>query len=309
MVSAQVDSPIAVVLSCGCLHAESAFGAAKGAQTAIVGQDVDNPPPIVFQAGGLPMLNPLLEAAIAERVQFDGDAPELRTGRLPAGIAPAVPVHTTSRSLVAIGVQLEQASKEVATELHEENVRFSEHVTQVLGDSEDTSPEAISTAIARGRAAELAIPTGVPGYQAGQLPALRTVAEPTGSALASMPIEEQQAAAWRALSTTQGRRSAINVLEELILIGLAGQGFEMAARPLSNTVTEVPAYAEWTCHMSGAASTQSNFSFIDTAAKSILRALLTRLAEVQVPNPVLEVFAINTVDIRQVGWGARVVSR
>ena len=54
-------------------------------------------------------------------------------------------------------------------------------------------------------------------------------------------------------------------------------------------------------------STQSNFSFIETAATSLAQKILKQLDEVSVEDPVLEVFPINTVDIRQVGWGARVV--
>lgn len=283
--------------------AEVAFGEQKTASTAIVGQDIDNPPPLVYRASGLPMLNPLVEAAIAERVQFDGDAPELRSGQLPEGASPAVPVATAARSLVAIGVQLTQASAEVASEIRAENSRFADQVAGVLEDAPDTT-----TAIARGREAALMVPVGVPGYEAGHLPTLREVEAPTGSALAVMPKEEQQQAAWKALSTTQGRRSALGVLEELILVGLQGRGIQLEARP-QGAVADVPVYAQWTCRMSGSESTQSNFSFIDTAAKSILRQLTEQLSRVQVPNAVLEVFAVNTVDIRQVGWGARVVSR
>jgi hypothetical protein len=283
--------------------AEEAFGVVKQANTAIVGQNIDNPPPIVYRATGLPMLNPLVEAAIAERVQFDGDAPELRSGRLPEGGTPAVPVATEARSLVAIGVQLQQASGEVAAELRAEDTRFADQAAKVLGDASDPG-----TAIARGKEAGLMVPAGVPGYETGQVPALRSVASPTGSALAAMPVAEQQQAAWKALSTTQGRRSALGVLEELVLVGLASMGYEMQARP-QGMVKDVPVYAQWTCRISGAESTQSNFSFIDIASKSILRQLGEQLAKVQVPDPVLEVFAVNTIDIREVGWGARVVSR
>src|SRR4051812_9456770 len=35
---------------------------------------------------GLPRLNPLYEAALAERIQFDGDIPEARTGPAPKGV-------------------------------------------------------------------------------------------------------------------------------------------------------------------------------------------------------------------------------
>lgn len=282
--------------------AEGAFASLREPTTALVDQNPENPPPIVHRQNGLPMLNPLVEAAILERLQFDGDAPELRTGPLPAGVLPAVPVDTTARNLVSVGVQLQTAAQEVATALQGEQARFHEQAVALLGDAPNET-----TAIARGRESGLAIPTGTAGYEAGQPPALRAVAPPTGSALAAMTPEEQRASAWKALSTTQGRRSALAVLEELILVGLASEGFEMRARP-QQSVAEVPVYGQWTCRMSGPESTQSQFNFIDTAARSLLRQLVAGLQTRPVPDPVLEVFTINTVDIRQVGWGARVVS-
>lgn len=254
----------------------------------------------------LPRLNPLYEAAIAERVQFDGDVPELRTGPMPDGSAPAVPVHTTARNPVAIGRMLEDASEAVQSELNRAHGDWGDQAEQLTAEARALGMDK-ETALAHVTSQLPAPPAGVPGYEPGKLPALREVKTPTGSALAAMPVEEQQAAAYRTLSTGQGRRSALRVIEELVLVGLESEGFPMEARAPTRG-QEVLAYAEWTADIYGAESTQSNFSFIDVASKVLIIKLRNKLRETPVPNPVLEVLAVDTVDVRRVGWAARVVS-
>ncbi|MFA6235210.1 MAG: hypothetical protein WC824_13630, partial [Bacteroidota bacterium] len=63
--------------------------------------------------GGIPRLNPLYEAQLVERAQFDGDIPELRTGPLPEDVLPAVSVETEAHSPVAIGEMLRIAALDV----------------------------------------------------------------------------------------------------------------------------------------------------------------------------------------------------
>lgn len=270
----------------------------RGSDTAPAVQDADKPP-IRYQGTGLPRINPLVEAAIAERVQFDGDAPELRRGPLPEGVAPAVPVATDARSLVSIGMQLAQASAEVAAEIKTGRAQHAENVNRVLDE----------TAIAPVQATSLPVFKGPPGYQTGQIPALRGVQPPTGTELAALSAAEQQGAVWQALSTTQGRRSALQGVEELLLRGLERAGYPMEARPCRSGPSHVYAVGEWTCQMSGAASTQADFAFVPTAVRSILRQLLSELARIEASDLVLEVFSVDAVANRQVGWGARVVAR
>ena len=62
---------------------------------------------------GTERLNPKYESYLAERLQFDGDAPELRTGALPKGQKPAVPIETSSRNPVLLGKELEEASEKI----------------------------------------------------------------------------------------------------------------------------------------------------------------------------------------------------
>jgi len=254
---------------------------------------------------GLPRLDPLYEAHIQERVQFDGDAPELRFGALPRSATPAVPVDTTARDPVAVGWMLEEASQEVAAEMLQiEEGRINE-VRAMLGDA--TEEEA---ALVFQDPANLALlvrdtlPDPV-GYERGKVPVARKVSEPEGWGLLALTPEQRQQLAWQTLSTTQGRRSMVKVIRDLLADGLRNDGYDITVcegelrrvKP-----DEVVAYAEWATSLAGPNSTQASFAFVDVA----YRALLHKLEESSSPGAAtLEVAAINTVDVRQVGFCAR----
>jgi hypothetical protein len=296
--------------------AEGAFAALKAESNQIMPAPGGPLPPIVYKGGekNLPMLNPLLEAALHERAQFDGDIPELRTGPKDPSVAPAVPVVTSARDLTVVGQQLEQASNAVQGEIDEASQDWvkerNEVAAKLLAENPGMTEEtAITTANQRSWLMSVRPADGVPGYETGQLPATRDVGAPTGSALAALSPEERNASAYKALSTTQGRRSALKVIEELVQIGLKGDGYNFETREMGRA-KEVPAYAEWTVNISGSESTQSNFSFVDMAARSLCRQITEQLrASIELADPILEVFPLNTVDVRKVGWGARVVPR
>jgi hypothetical protein len=267
------------------------------------------PPPIVYEDGPLRRLNPLVEAAIAEQAQFDGDVPVMRSGELPEGARPAVPVETTARDPIAIGAMLETASAEVEEEIEkakEEHVAKAKQIAEIA-ESQGLGGE-LAIELFREQLPDAA-PTGVPGYEAGKVPEKRSVVGPSGSALAKMTPEERKRAAFKVLSTTQGRRSAKPVIEELILAVLASEGFEMNSRPEERAAGNIEVYAEWSMNLGGPMATQSNFSFLDTAAKAIGQKLAKILRERSVEHPVLEVTTIDAVDLRRVGWAARVVSK
>ncbi|NBR68330.1 MAG: hypothetical protein EBT79_13855, partial [Actinobacteria bacterium] len=145
------------------------------------------------------------------------------------------------------------------------------------------------------------------GYERGRVPALRTVAEPTGAALATMSAEDRGAAAWRFLSTSQGRRSATRTIATFIEAHMRGDGFDVRASTADpDPRAEVLAHADWSVNLSGPNGTQSGFAFVDTAA----RALATKLGRDLTPGAyTLEVVTVDTVDVRRVGWAARMVHR
>lgn len=264
-------------------------------------------PPVIVQETGLPRLNPLVEAAIAEKAAFDGDVPELRSGPMPEGAEPAVPVESDVRDPVALGSMLETASDEVASEMAEAQEEHAVKARKLLATAEEQGMDE-DRALALYKDNLPAPPTGVKGYEAGQVPAPRRVEKPSGSALAAMPVEERQKAAYKALSTSQGRRSAVRVLEELIQVGLRSEGYEFEVQPPSRSA-DVLVYAQWEAKISGPLATQSNFSFIDTAARALLLKLVPLLKREEVSDGVLEVDTVDSADMRSVGWAARVVGR
>jgi len=269
-----------------------------------------DPPPMVYEKDKIKRLNPLIEAAIAEQASIDGDVPGMRTGELPEGAHPAVPVETMARNPEAIGMMLDMASTEVAEEIREaqeKHVQDAKFIAMELEGQGVEGDEAIET---YRRQLPDSVPMGIPGYEAGKVPVKREVVGPSGSALAKLTPEQRKRAAHKVLTTTQGRRSAMPVIEEMILTGLASEGFPMESRPEQRMAGKgILAHAEWSTNLGGPMATQSNFSFIDTAAKAITQKLAKVLREKSPENPVLEVTTIDTVDVRRIGWAARVVSR
>ena len=160
---------------------------------------------------GVPQLNPVYEAALMERASVDGDVPEFRSGPLPSGSSPAVPVDTDSSDPILIGLMLKKASQEVRAEM-----------TLAL---EDHSKE---TALIPVGQPQLPAPTGVPGYEAGQLPALRSIdASPTEAALLSPTMQRE--CVYLTVATTQGRRSTAPVIERGVVKELQKRGVDAAS--------------------------------------------------------------------------------
>jgi len=284
-------------------------------------RDIVVPPP---GDRGLPRLNPTYESALSERALFDGDIPQLRFGPMPRGATPAVPVDTDARDPAAIGVMLGDAASQVSAEAD----RLETEAARQLADAAETGdwtralahiPEDVRVELMPAlagvtRAGDLPIDVLrrdlVPdpaGYERGRVPALRTVAEPTGAALATMSAEDRGAAAWRFLSTSQGRRSATRTIATMVEAHMRGDGFDVtASHGVPDHRVEVLAHAEWSVNLSGPNGTQPGFAFVDTAA----RALATRLGRDLAPIAyTLEVATVDTVDVRRVGWAARLVRR
>lgn len=268
---------------------------------------------------GLPQMNPLAQAAIAERIQFDGDVPELRTGPAPEGVAPAVSVHTSARSSVVMGQMLKDASDKVSQSLQDANLKRAE-ILEKIANADKEATTLIASQM--GFLAEMGEDTDLvavahserfdpEGYKRGQVPAPVAVPTPSGSTLATLTESQRQESVWRFLSTTQGRRSAMESLRTLIGEGLEKKGLSVEKREYDPTKTKVPlAFHEWKVNLSGKASMQPTFSIIDTAAGAIASALAERVRkEDPLPESLyLEVVPVDTVDIRKVGWAARIVT-
>ena len=229
----------------------------------------------------------LLNTLALERAQFDGDVPEHRTGPLMGNAMPAVPVSTTARSPVAIGLMLRAASQAVK----DEAARLTVHWQALVQGSTGTDL-AVSD-----RPAEPA------GYQAGKQAEIVAVGEPQADELLALSPAEQQELTWKMISTSQGRKSAAPVVADLIVQRLEKHGLICQVRDFDpSRRVRVLAQASWYYNMTGGGDTQSRFSFVDVAAQAIAERL--RQEGVQ---GWLETSPIDTVDLRTVGWACRIV--
>lgn len=256
------------------------------------------PGDMVFNSGvGLPQLHPLAQAAIIERLQFDGDIPEWRTGPLGAEGTPALSVATAARNPAAIGQMLRQASADMSNQIGAFQQGLLAQHEQALVRLDPERRMALIEEIQE---------TDHPAYQRGQVPAPAETPLPSGEMLALMPRNEQQQNTWQFLSTTQGRRSALQTLEDLLKTGLQKEGFKPTVRPASSDEDEnstLVASHTWTIGIDGPRAMQANFSPLDTAAGSLLRGLLDGWDHWGGPVT-LEVFQV-MAGAREAGWGAR----
>ena len=270
--------------------------------------------------GGLPRLNPLYEAALLERLQFDGDIPELRYGPLPPGVNAAVSVNTKAHNPAAIGKMLKDASEQVTAQVKEHQADRAKMIEGVItgdpkalevikkhGELIATSGDTVDVA-AMNRGSK---DTDLDVYRRGEVPKPVKVKEPEGMALAAMTEEEKREGTWRFLSTTQGRRTALTVVREMIVAELKKHKWDVTEREfdLKAEKEEPLAKHEWRVQIDGAGSMQASFSFIDTAARILAAGLLGKLDKISQVPVYLEVITMDTVDVRKVGWAARVIRK
>lgn len=247
------------------------------------------------------MLHPLLMGMIVELIQFDGDVPELRTGRLPEGGAPAVPVRTTSRDPVVIGAMLRTASEEVAGELAEAQTEHDAKVAKMIDAIGGSGAEV--TGLVR---QETERGVGVPGYVPGRRAEMRDVEAPARHELARLSYQDRQALAHKTLTSTQGRRSAAPVIEKMLLDLLHADGYTGVRSGEGETVF---VEANWSMTIDGGRRERNpRFNFIDVAARSIGAKLKRDIAgrASRFTRLFLRVAPVNEVAERRVGWRATI---
>lgn len=284
-------------------------------------------------------LNPMYEVAIVERLQFDGDIPELRmSGDIPEGGWPAVPVDTDATNPVALGLMLTRAREEVERELAALKKAREERLDAALmglAEAALTDPqleglsltgvepekaialcretESQETTLARFEAEqaleELYKPLDVPGYGRGKLPDLRRVEKPTMAELKKLPAKKRIEYAWTAISTTPGRRSAIPGMGRRL-----AEGFQKAKYQVEYverwTSRPAVATADWTISIMGFGNMSPAYSPIVQAQGVLSSKLLKQLREGEVLKSrrlELELKPVNDYSHRRVGWKARLV--
>lgn len=261
-------------------------------------------------------LNPLYEAALAERAQFDGDIPEFRTGLLSDDVAPAVPVDTTARDPVMMGRLLQIASNQVRKDVLARQNSLKQEVFAQIGKCESTALEKVSEqALAR---IEFDKSIDPPEYQRGKQPALLKIAGeiPLGVDALALSPQERQEMAWKFVSTTQGRRSALPIIAAEIAVALEDAGLVVRHSEFSpdDLEVEILAHHVWTLQIQcGGGDTQVNFSPIDIAAAVLKQRLLQQMqqkfADLTGMVVWLEVISSNQINDREVGWAARLLRK
>jgi hypothetical protein len=260
------------------------------------------PDEVMFQPeeDRLPALNPLYAAQIVERLQFDGDIPELRQTSLPPGAQPAVPVDTEALNPVALGQMLKDASEGVKREV--EDLR---HPLKSFDGGPGIGlihpPSASGHISTDFPLAQIDVPDPE-GYQRNTYPALRKQIGPSGSELATFSEEERHLLAWKALSSTQGRRSSVSPIRKHLLLNLAKSGLSVQ---MGKVEGEPLVEREWVMKIDGPKGLQSNFSPVSTARAALLKGLLENLPEEHRESPLfLVVHTVDTISDRIVGWSA-----
>ena len=251
-----------------------------------------NAVPMVMKGeNGLPMLNPLVEAAIAELASIDGDVPSMRTGPLPENATPALPVKTTAADPVMIGMMLEEAAKQIHKAI-QSAVTEREEAIKLLGvEAQETGlvvrPEDLPAPI-----------TGVEHYKAGVVPAPVVVPQPTIRELAALTPAQRRRAAHQAIATTQGRTSLAPVIEQMLIARLQSMGVTASM----GEVLEEGLSVAWTMHTYADGELQENFSPVEAAVGS----LAAKIKEHKLGGSLfLNVAPFNGTSDRHFGWVAR----
>jgi hypothetical protein len=245
---------------------------------------------IVTKPSGGQMINPLVQAALIERIQFDSDIPEMRTGPLPEGVAPAVPVSTNARDPLVIGAMLEEASEEIAR-------RHEDRIEDLRAEGREPGKEMAT------------VDDDLSEYRRGEVPAPLSVPEPSPGTLATLPLGSQQKYARAVVATTQGRRSAGAVIArevcKKINVNLGGEvdRVSLVLEPCDDEY--LVASESWVIGLPGEEEVQPRFSPIDLAIGS-LSVKLTKQLEGE--EGVFLLFVDQTVDLaytRSAGWAAK----
>ena len=259
----------------------------------------------------LPRVDPLVEAALIERAQFDGDMPEMRTGpwRPNLNSSPAVPVALTSRDPVVGGIMLQRAADAMQKKLMEHDLKRLREIETIYQNALPAMNETTDALVKREEPDVFALVHGsagtdLPEYKRGEVPAMVKV-EVTRDDLAALTPAQRQEAAWKLLSTTQGRRSAQPVIEQLVKQDLEKRGFEVQCREAAEVESGWLSDHKWTLKMSGPSATQASFNFIDMAARCIATGLRTKWPKDAAPKAILELTTVNRLEDRVIGWSAR----
>lgn len=272
--------------------------------------------PMMMQTStGIPRLNPVYEAAIAERVALDGDAPELRSGPLPKRETPrpAVPVITTSRDPVVVGLMLERASNEVGAQLqlaNKEHAVLCQKLLEAAGDAALAEGKDVTTALTIRQETLPARPTGVKDYEAGSFPALRAVTPPDPHVTAVVDERLRRVAIYNVIAKTQGRVSVAPVIEAGVRSLLEREGVSILQGEVDENSAQFEAFS-WTMQVFGPEDLSDKFNPIEAAIAQLAAQCVRKVQMGREEHPkgewAVQVHPYNEgISRRRFGWNVRI---
>lgn len=243
-------------------------------------------------------LNPFFEALLIERIQFDGDIPELREAPASLGVTPAIGVDTAVANPVALGLMMEEAQEIVQVSVEKAQADTLHLLNQTLGSEDPT--EMVPTS-------PLTVESSL--YKAeGRVPAPLKVPEPSGLELARLSPKRKSELVWKVASTTQGRRSALGALQNSIRANLKRLGF--LVQVVDVCPSNVGPQATWTFPLQdGSGSVQGDFSHIAAASAILTKKLVTKMFDYYPHSSKgfsmkLFVSTVDAISERTAGWRA-----
>lgn len=225
-------------------------------------------------------INPITEAALAERLQFDEDIPELRTAPPDADTIPAVPVHNPEGVLsqVVLGDMLERARTDVKNRI------------KALRDSlpADTT-DLVTTVVAP------------PDYPICAAPPHAVVPVPPATAILHLTRAQMQQRLWSTTSSARGIQTLTPILYDRIREHLLRQGVDCLDGPIPDGAPLI-----WQCDTSppagGAADLNPGFAFLESTCKAASTRLLRHCREAGVTSGTLTVTPHRDIAARRSGW-------
>jgi hypothetical protein len=252
---------------------------------------------------GLYQVNPLFQAAVAERLQFDGDIPELRVGKFdPKTQTPAIAVESQSLSTVSLGLEIQQAEKEVYEKLVEHDKILSSQMKDeitALQEQHGLVPKNLVDNIVQKYQSPNADPKFYPRQK---LPSL-VKAKKQNLILATS--KQKQSAVWKVISTTQGRRSVSHTLAEVLKKRLTDDGF-LASLNFDEEKTKHLKTVEWSFNLHGEQDLHEDFNHVGIAVSVLEKKVKKIILENGLEEVYLKIRSIDKVAERKVGWNVEI---
>ena len=221
-------------------------------------------------------------------------------GPIPEGGTPAVPVKTDSMDAVFVGMQLERASEEVAEELKQLTSQHADLCERLLTEAEkvvsDVPEEHRANAMEVAKRNLPPVPVGVKGYEAGQIPALRKV-QVNPVETAALSLEKRRQYTFKALGTTQGRRSLVPVVEKGVIDRLRENGVNARA---GEPDPEYCVTHRWYAEVFGADDLSDDFNPISTAVATLTESILPFVKAYD--EVLVRVTPLHGIADRRFGW-------